>query len=170
MNSKGSVLQPDDNIKILDNGQEKLINVIEALKMKHPSPRLPHSLALLPPDNLPALEDLDITGGHVHHVAHRIQGSAGLVDATHLTGKILLLHYGTSSSRLWDSISDLAHRVANSIIDWPLLQGLLASHLIALDKCPGIRPIGIGEVLRRVIGTTICLLTRDDAESVCGSV
>ena len=45
--------------------------------MKHPSPILPLSFALLAPDHLPELEDLDITGGHIHHVAHRTQGGAG---------------------------------------------------------------------------------------------
>ena len=47
------------------------------------------------------------------------------------------------------------------------LQQLLASRLIPLDKCPGIRPIGVGEVLRRIIRKTImCTLKQD----VCNSV
>ena len=32
---------------------------------------------------------------------------------------------------------------------------VVACQLIALDKCPAIRPIGIGEVARRIIGKTI---------------
>ena len=31
------------------------------------------------------------------------------------------------------------------------------------------RPIGIGETLRRIIGKAICFVTRDDVEMVCGS-
>lgn len=60
--------------------------------------------------------------------------------------------------------------MANLIVDWVPLRTLLASRLIALDKSPGIRPIGVGETLHCIIGKTICLVTRDDAESVCGSV
>ena len=43
----------------------------------------------------------------------------------------------------------------------------MANRLIALDKYPGVRPIGIGETFRRVIRKTICLPCRDDVEEIC---
>ena len=42
----------------------------------------------------------------------------------------------------------------------------MSNRLIALDKCPRVRPIGIGETLRRVIGKAICSATRAD----CGGI
>ena len=38
-------------------------------------------------------------------------------------------------------VAGLAHSLVNSVVEW-------SNHLIALDKSPGIRPIGVGESLR----------------------
>ena len=59
--------------------------------------------------------------------------------------------------------------MANTIFPWNEIRALVSNRLIALDKCPGIRPIGIGETLRRIIGKAICSATRGDIESLCGA-
>ena len=48
------------------------------------------------------------------------------------------------------------------------IRALMANRLIALNKHPGVRPIGITEVLRRILGKVIASVTQVDVESVCG--
>ena len=45
----------------------------------------------------------------------------------------------------------------------------MACRLVALDKSPGVRPIGVGETLRRIARKTVCMLTRCDLEDICGT-
>jgi len=42
------------------------------------------------------------------------------------------------------------------------LQSFLAARLVPLDKQPGIRPIGVGEVLRRISGKLAMAIVKDD--------
>ena len=80
-----------------------------------------------------------------------------------------MLQFGAHSSRLRDAVAALAHQFLNSIVSWDDFNTLVANRLIALDKCPGVRPIGIGETLRHDIGKAVCYATRVDVELTCGS-
>ena len=65
----------------------------------------------------------------------------------------LLKSYKSSSIDLCTTVSKLVIRIATEELTF--LNSYNAWHLIALDECPGVRPIGIGEVLRRFIGRSI---------------
>lgn len=108
-----------------------------------------------------------VTGAHIHFAASRIQGSAGPsgTDAGHWHD--VLLRYGAHSDRLRDSIATLVRRLANNVVPWDDIRALMSCRLVALDKCPGVRPTGIGETLRRIIGKTVCFLTRYDLNDTC---
>ena len=49
-----------------------------------------------------------------------------------------------------------------------LLEGYCACRLIPLDKNPGVRPIGVGEVLRRIIDQTISVMFKEEIKEAAG--
>ena len=50
------------------------------------------------------------------------------------------------------------------------IEAFLACRLIPLDKSPGVRPIGVGEVLRRIAGKVFMSVVKDDVQETVGSV
>ena len=71
-------------------------------------------------------------------------------------------NFGSSGEGLRKAIVDMIKRLCrdNTVKH---LEAFLACRLIPLDKQPGVRPIGIGEILIRVIGKIVMkLLKRDD--------
>ena len=132
---------------------------------KHPMPGTVDPIAFIDCNTLPPLIDIDVTPSHVEKVAHCISGPG---DTDSLQWQHFLLRYGTHSARLRDGVAALTRRLANKLVDWEDISALMANRLIALDKCPGVRPIGIGECLHRVICKTMALVTGRDVEVVCG--
>ena len=50
------------------------------------------------------------------------------------------------------------------------LEAILVNQLIPLDKNPGLRPIGVGEVLRRIAGKVIVSHLKEDVMHSVGSL
>ena len=61
---------------------------------------------------------------------------------------------------LREKLADFAKKIATEILDPITLEAYFTGRLLALDKAPGdtelqVRPIAVGEVLRRIVGKTI---------------
>ena len=134
----------------------------------HPEASLPSKPALIECQDLPFLEDVNITGGHTQMVARTLQGGGGPGGCDTSHWQDCLLRYGAHSERLRDAVASLARSLANTMLSWETLSALMAGHLIALDKYPGVRPIGVGETLRRILAKAVIMVTRSDTEDVCG--
>ena len=50
------------------------------------------------------------------------------------------------------------------------MEGYVANRLVALDKNPGVRPIGIGEVFRRITGKAIARALREEIREAAGAL
>ena len=68
-----------------------------------------------------------------------------------------------------NALASLARRLCTDYVDPAGLTAFTACRLIALDKCPGVRPIGVGEVVRRIIGKAILSVIGVEIQQSAGS-
>jgi hypothetical protein len=79
-----------------------------------------------------------------------------------------LLKFGKASLKLHLALAKLAEWLSNDFLSWVAYRALLAGRLSALDKCPGIRPVGIGETWRCALTKVLVLLAGSEAIETCG--
>ena len=73
-------------------------------------------------------------------------------------------NFKTIQQNLCNAIARLAQHLSTSSTNSQPLKELLACRLIPLDKKPAVRPIGIGEILHRIIGKCAMLTLKVDIE------
>ena len=59
-------------------------------------------------------------------------------------------------------LSAVARSLAASLVDLASLSAFTACRLIALDKHPGVRPTGVGEVFQRLLSRAVLCVIRND--------
>ena len=90
------------------------------------------------------------------------------MDAEQYRHILISSKYKQEGKRLREQIAEFARKIASKIIDPTILEAFVACRLIPLDKCPGVRPIGIGEVLRRIVGKVISWTLKDEVQAAAG--
>ena len=78
--------------------------------------------------------------------------------------------YKEEDSNLKQGIAALARKLASVTTDPSSLEAFTACRLIPLDKNPGVRPIGIGETLRRIVMKAVSWTIKDAAMDAAGSL
>ncbi len=58
--------------------------------------------------------------------------------------------------------------MANDSPPWAAYRAIKAGRLIGLDKCPGVRPVGIGECWSRLDAKCVLLVAVEEAKEACG--
>ena len=62
----------------------------------------------------------------------------------------------------------MARLILTEVVDSEVIEPFIACRLIALDKQPGVRPIGVCEVARRIVANAILQVVGEDVEEACG--
>ena len=60
--------------------------------------------------------------------------------------------------------------MTNSSPPWAAYRALISCRLVALDKRPEVRPMGIGEMLRRALAKRVMREAGDQAKMACGNL
>ena len=72
---------------------------------------------------------------------------------------------------LCDAIAKLAKRLCTELVDHATIEPVLANRLIPLDRGNGgVRPIGVGEVIRRITAKCVTRVTKRDIIEANGSL
>ena len=109
----------------------------------------------------------------ISKLAFTMKGSSGpsKFDADDWKRIIATKIYGNEGKELCEAIAHMTRQLCTEDTSDPeSISAALACRLIPLVKNPGLRPIGIGEVLRRLIGKAVTRVLRSDIELSAGSL
>ena len=119
-----------------------------------------------------AYEILD--GALINKVAREMKGASGPsnLDSDGWRRILTSKSFGLHSTNLCEALASMARKLC---IDRECgkdgsLEAFLASKLIPLDKNPGLRPIGVGELLRRILGRAVMKTFKADIQCSAGDL
>ena len=121
------------------------------LQSKHPSPAgvADNSLLFGPIDDIPKCFFDEIDEQSILKATLNTKGSAGPsgMDSDLYRRILCSKHFSAVGKTLREQIALLTRNLATNHYHPSLIESYVAARLIPLDKNPGIRPIGVGEVL-----------------------
>jgi len=144
-----------------DIDQKSMSSVSDVLRGKHPEMAIPIpgvGEAFETYEAMYCFVELDCTEEMVQDITGKLQGGAGPSSVDALALKKWLLNYGAASQIL-----------SNGHPPWAAYRAMMYCRLVALDKSPGVRPLGIGEVWRRAIAKCVLGECGNGAKAACGS-
>ena len=163
----GGILHIDDPANPDDPNSP---TVRESLTSKHPvgQPAFPScTVPEEPLDPHPVIFE-SIDGNVIRAAALKVNGAAGPSGLDSREWRRLCTSHKGASWDLCESLASVARRLCTSYVDPSSTAPLLASRLIALDKNPGVRPIGIGDTARRIIAKAVLSIVGPDIQYASG--
>ena len=153
--AKGRVLHLSDHVDTNRAVKDVLID-------KHPSGQPAHPESLIeddPPEMHPVLFE-SIDASMIRSAVLRTTGAAEPSGLDAASWRRLCTSFKSASNDLCHSLAITAQRLCTNFVD----------PSAALNKNPGVRPIGIGDTARRMIAKAILTVTRMDIQEAAGSL
>ena len=119
---------------------------------------------------VPETVPLDFTEDDFTWVVSNLSGAAGALGAEAIELRNWLLCFRCASEELRVVIGILADWMSNSSPPWAAYCTLMACSLVALDKRPGVRPMGIGKTIRRALAKLVTRAAGDQSKAACGNL
>ena len=92
----------------------------------------------------------------------------GCVDAA--DAEEYLVAYEGASNNLRQAMANFCEWLANTSPPWAAYRALMTRRLVALDKEPGTRPVGIGSIWLRCISKLLLEEAKQDGKEACGAL
>ena len=167
-NSSGGILPLEKQM----DGTES--TVFDILREKHPAAQDINPEAVVPESAFdqsrprhPVQFDR-LNGNMIRTAALQTQGGAGPSGVDAAGWRRLCTAFHGASRDLCNAVAQFARRIATTFVDPAGLSAFIACRLIPLDKRPGVRPIGICETVRRIVGKAVMSIVRHDVQEAAG--
>ena len=169
-------------LKFLDEQAENAVlkpteEVIRKLQSLHPSPVYisEETLYAGPIEEVNPAIFYSIDEQEILKAARRTNGSGGpsLMDANQWRRILTSKKFKAEGKDLREELATFAKKIATEVLDPKILESYTAGRLIPLNKSPGdaelqVRPIGVGEVMRRIVGKTISWCLSSQIQETAG--
>ena len=147
-------------------------DLIAQLERKHPVAEPSHADALLkgPVKPTPASIYYNITGALIRKCALNSTGGAGPSGLSSTGAKRILCSdsFGKLTDDVCHALADLTRILATEQLPASVMQPIANCRMVGLDKSPGVRPIGIGEIFRRIITSALIQCFQDEVREIVG--
>ena len=146
-------------------------DVITELANKHPDSKMAVTGGLIQgPLPKKAVEEVifeNLDAFSIFKAAKKVNGAAGPSggDADLWQRMLCSKQFKKKPAELCEALADLAKKLNTSEVNPKYLRAFVAGRLIPLDKNPGVRPIGIGETIRRIISSATTTLLKPELVS-----
>ena len=147
---------------------------LNLLQLKHPEGKEASQEILLTdtPETIHPIKFESIDVEKIQKAAVKTQGGSGPsgMDADGWKRVLTSKQFGKSSIDLSKAFDEVIKKICSIENQSASLEAFLACRLIPLDKNPGLRTNGVGEVLRRIVGKVVVTHFRTETVTSVGSL